>query len=361
MKIKKLYILIGTRPNFIKITQFKKWAPQFGFDIKLIHTGQHFDVKMADVFFQELNIQPDYFLEIPQTNQVNQIANVMVGLEKLMLKIGLPDLMIVPGDVNSTLAGAVFANKMGIKLAHLESGLRSNDREMPEEHNRVLTDHLSDFLFITEQSGLDTIERENIKGKPYLVGNTMIDTMVAFEEQIESSTILERLAVNKPFIPVTIHRPSNVDNIEGLEKLLALFQSLSSKYQLLFPIHPRTKKKMEEFGLTQQFNEIIGLKFLDPLGYFDFQKLVKSAALVLTDSGGIQEETTFRQVPCITLRQNTERPSTCEIGTNTLMDFEVMPILEKINSIENGTYKKGKVPPFWDGMATKRILEFIAG
>jgi len=356
----KLFILIGTRPNFIKVTQFKKLAPQFDVEVRLIHTGQHFDVKMADVFFQELNFQPDYFLEIPQTNQVHQISNVLVGLEKLISKIGKPDLMIVPGDVNSTLAGALFANEMGIKLAHLESGLRSNDREMPEEHNRVLTDHLSDFLFVTEQSGLDTVERENIKGKPYLVGNTMIDTMVAFEKQIESSTILERLAVDKPFIPVTIHRPSNVDNIEGLEKLLALFQVLSSKYQLLFPIHPRTKKKMEEFGLTQQFNEINGLKFLEPLGYFDFQKLVKSAALVLTDSGGIQEETTFRQVPCITLRQNTERPSTCEIGTNTLMDFEVEPILNIIKTIENGTYKKGQIPTLWDGLATKRILEIIS-
>lgn len=335
-------------------------ATQFGVEVKLVDTGQHFDVKMADVFFQELNIQPDYFLNIPQTNQVNQIANVIVGLENLCYKIGNPDLLMVPGDVNSTLAGAIFTNKMEISLAHLESGLRSFDRQMPEEHNRVLTDHLSDFLFITEQSGLNTIERENIKGIPYLVGNTMIDTMVAFEEQIESSTILDRLGVDKPFIPVTIHRPSNVDNKAGLQKLLTLYKELSSRYVLLFPIHPRTKKKMEEFGLTQEFSEIKNLKFLDPLGYFDFQKLVKESAFVLTDSGGIQEETTFRQVPCITLRENTERPSTCEIGTNTLMDFEVEPILDIIETIENGTYKKGQIPTLWDGLATKRILEIIS-
>lgn len=356
----KIYILIGTRPNFIKITQFKKWAPQFGVEIKLIHTGQHFDVKMADVFFQELNIQPDYFLDIPQTNQVNQIANVLTGLEKLILKIGKPDLFIVPGDVNSTLAGALFANKVEIPLAHLEAGLRSFDRTMPEEHNRVVTDHLSDILFVTEQSGLDTIKKEDIKGQAHLVGNTMIDTMVAFEEQIENSSILEHLNVERPFIPVTIHRPSNVDNEVGLEKLLVLFQALSEKYELLFPIHPRTQKKMEQFKLREKFNQIKGLKFLEPLGYFDFQKLVKSAALVLTDSGGIQEETTYRKVPCITLRENTERPSTITLGTNTLMDFEINPILETIYAIEKGTYKKGEIPPFWDGLATKRILEIIS-
>ena len=285
---------------------------------------------------------------------------MLTGLEKLIIKIGKPDLFIVPGDVNSTLAGALFANKMEIPLAHLESGLRSFDRSMPEEHNRVVTDHLSDILFVTEQSGLETIKKENIKGEAHLVGNTMIDTMVAFEEQIESSTILERLAVDKPFIPVTIHRPSNVDNQVGLDKLLVLFQALSEKYELLFPIHPRTKKKMEEFGLREKFNQIKGLKFLEPLGYFDFQKLVKSAALVLTDSGGIQEETTFRQVPCITLRENTERPSTITLGTNTLMDFEINPILEMIYSIQKGTYKKGEIPPLWDGLATKRILEIIS-
>lgn len=356
----KILVLVGTRPNFIKITQFKKLAKKLGFDAFTVHTGQHFDANMADIFFQQLNIQPDYFLDIPPSNQVNQIANVMVSLEKLILRIGKPDLLIVPGDVNSTLAGALFANKFGIKLAHLEAGLRSFDRDMPEEHNRVLTDHLADLLFVTEESGLENIKFERIQGEAHFVGNTMIDALVSFESQIEDSKILDILQVEREYIPITIHRPSNVDNQAGLEKLFLLLEALSTKYDLLFPIHPRTKANIEKFGLNSKFCALSGMKFLDPMGYYDFQKLIKSATLVLTDSGGIQEETTYRKVPCLTLRENTERPVTCALGTNTLLDFEISPILNIIQSIERGTYKKGQIPPLWDGLATKRILEILS-
>lgn len=355
-----IYILIGTRPNFIKITQFKKWAPQFGVDVKIIHTGQHFDVNMAEVFFKELGIQPDYFLNIKPSTPDLQIAEIITSLNALIDEIGKPDLFIVPGDVNSTLAGAIFANKNNIRLAHLESGLRSFDRHMPEEHNRVLTDSISDLLFVTEQSGINNLKNENNKAAVHFVGNTMIDTLVAFKDQIEQSTILSKLKVERKHVVVTIHRPSNVDVEMGLRKLLSLFKSLSRTYDLLFPVHPRTLKNIKKFNLTADFDGIEGLQFVPPMGYFDFQKIVKSSVFVLTDSGGIQEETTFLQVPCITLRQNTERPSTCEIGTNTLMDFEVEPILNIIETIENGSYKKGQIPTLWDGMATKRILEIIA-
>lgn len=357
--MKSLHILIGTRPNFIKITQFKKWGKAYGIEVKFIHTGQHFDVNMADVFFQELGIQPDYFLNIPPATPELQMAEILVGLHNLYQGIAKPDIFMVPGDVNSTLAGAIFANKTGIPLAHLEAGLRSFDKTMPEEHNRILTDNISEYLMVTEQSGLDNIKNEQIKGKAFFVGNTMIDTMVAFEHEIKASPILDKLQIRRQFIPVTIHRPANVDNEVGLTKLLTLFQLFSIKYDLLFPVHPRTLKNMNAFGLKDKFEQINGLRFLPPLGYFAFQKIVKNAAFVLTDSGGIQEETTFLQIPCLTLRPNTERPSTCEIGTNTLIDFEVEEIMKFVSQIEAGTYKKGQIPILWDGNATERIMQYL--
>jgi UDP-N-acetylglucosamine 2-epimerase (non-hydrolysing) len=357
--MKTLHILIGTRPNFIKITQFKKWGEVYGVEVKFIHTGQHFDVNMADVFFQELAIQPDYFLNITPAPPVLQIAEILTKLESFYQETPLPDIFMVPGDVNSTLAGAIFANKKGIKLAHLESGLRSFDREMPEEHNRIVTDSLSDLLFITEQSGIDNLTKEHNSGTQIYVGNTMIDTLVAFKEDIEKSTVLERLGIKRKYAVVTIHRPSNVDTREGLDKLLQLFQELSCNYDLLFPVHPRTLKNMESYGLKDSFEKIEGLKFLEPMGYFDFQKMISKCCFVLTDSGGIQEETTFLQIPCLTLRENTERPITCTMGSNTLVRFETQEILGYIRQIENGDYKKGEIPPLWDGKATERILEAL--
>jgi UDP-N-acetylglucosamine 2-epimerase (non-hydrolysing) len=358
--IKKIYILVGTRPNFIKVTRFKEFANKFNVEISIIHTGQHFDYSMADIFFKELNFFPDYFLNISPSNPTVQISEILLKLQDLIDKIGKPDVFMVPGDVNSTLAGAIFANKNNIKLAHLESGLRSFDRSMPEEHNRIVTDALSDLLFITEQSGIENLNKENNQGEHHFVGNTMIDTLVAFKEQINGSKIIETLNIKRKFCVVTIHRPSNVDNQEGLNKLLQLFQELSLNYDILFPVHPRTLKNIENFNLSNSFITIQGLNFLDPMGYFDFQKIISKSTFVLTDSGGIQEETTYLQIPCITLRENTERPVTCTIGSNTLVKFNNSDIMDLIHQIENGNYKKGEIPLFWEGSSTERILNIIA-
>jgi UDP-N-acetylglucosamine 2-epimerase (non-hydrolysing) len=304
--MKKVYILIGTRPNFIKVTQFKKVANQLYSDmeIKVIHTGQHYDEKMADVFFQQFDLIPDYYLNIEPASPNKQIAEILVKLEDLVLAIGKPDCLIVPGDVNSTLAGAIYANKAEIKLAHLESGLRSFDNTMPEEHNRVLTDMLSDLFFITEASGMKHLLAEGKSEiKMHMVGNTMIDTMVAFEEKIETSHVLDKMAlVKEQFVLMTMHRPATVDDKTEMQKLIALIDHITVKYKIVFPVHPRTLKNAEKFGLLTAFTKNANLIISEPMDYFAFQKLVKYGKFIVTDSGGIQEESTFRQKPCITLR-----------------------------------------------------------
>lgn len=359
---KKILIIVGTRPNFIKVTRFKALAQAYSnLHIEIVHTGQHWDRNMSEVFFDEFGLKPDYMLSASSHSVVDQFASMMSKLSELILNIGKPDLMIVPGDVNSTLASALVANKMGIPLAHLESGLRSNDRGMPEEINRILTDELSDFFFVTEQSGLNHLAEEKKKGEVFFVGNTMIDTLVHFEPQINQSTILQDLGIqDKPFILVTLHRPSNVDDAEGQAKIMRLFDALSKRYTIVFPIHPRTRKNFEASNNVSEWLANGNLHLLDPLGYFDFQSLVKHADLILTDSGGIQEESTYRKVPCLTLRENTERPITVEMGTNTLVPFDEQIILAKINDIHEGKYKKGTIPPLWDGKATERILAIIS-
>jgi UDP-N-acetylglucosamine 2-epimerase (non-hydrolysing) len=358
---KKILVVIGTRPNFIKVTQFKRVASQYpNIDLKIVHTGQHFDEKMADVFFKQFNLIPDYFLNISTNVSANsQIAEIMVKLEQLITNDFKPDLMMVVGDVNSTLAAAITANKLNIKIAHVESGLRSYDKTMPEEHNRVLTDKITNYFLITEQSGWDNLKNEGIDEKQMLfVGNTMIDTMVAFQKNIESSSILKQLSLSeKAYVLMTMHRPATVDNENELQKLLELIKYISQNNKIVFPVHPRTLKNMEKFGLKEQFEAIKELIFTEPLDYFAFQKLIKYSRFILTDSGGIQEESTFLQVPCLTLRENTERPSTCSIGSNTLVEFNNSTLKTYIESIQNGTYKKGAIPPLWDGKATERIFE----
>ena len=361
--MKKVLTVVGTRPNFIKITQFHKaFGEQEGLEHKLLHTGQHFDKNMSDVFFDELKIpKPDYHLGVTSASVVSQQADIMLGLEKVFNEYQ-PDLVNVVGDVNSTFSAAFAAQKSGIKITHIESGLRSFDRGMPEEINRLLTDEITDFYFVTEQSGYDHLiadgrPKENI----FFVGNTMIDTLFAFKENIAKSKIMSDLGVeSKKFCLVTMHRPATVDFEEGCQKMVDLFTETSKNYDIVFPIHPRTKKNMEKFGLFSKLEENPKIHLLGPLGYLDFQNLVTNSAFCLTDSGGIQEETTYLQVPCITLRPNTERPSTIDLGTNTLMDFEVDQVLAVIDSISMGTYKKGEIPPMWDGKASWRIAESIS-
>ncbi len=360
MRIKKILVVVGTRPNFIKVTRFKVLAQKSGIELKIVHTGQHFDDKMADVFFKQFKLTPDYFLNVPQNlGREELIDAIRLELENLLNKTFAPDLVVVVGDVNSTLAGALAAKNCGIKLAHVESGLRSNDLTMPEEINRIATDKISNYFFVTEQSGLDhlLVERGN-NDHVYFVGNTMIDTMVAFEKEIENSSVLQDLSVSKKsFVLMTMHRPATVDSKEGLSKLLDVLLEVNKKYKIIFPVHPRTTKNIEAHGLKSQFDNISGLQFTPPLDYFSFQKLIKYSSFILTDSGGIQEESTFLQVPCLTLRPNTERPVTCTVGTNTLVPFEVKEILKYISEIESGKYKKGRIPELWDGKATERIFE----
>jgi len=358
--MKNVLIVVGTRPNFIKITQFKKEFEVYPeVNMKIVHTGQHFDKNMAEVFFTQFNLEPDYYLDIEQKSPLQQMAGIFVQLEQLINTTFKPDLIITPGDVNSTLAVSIVANKLNIPLAHLESGLRSEDRDMPEEINRILTDEISDYFFVTEQSGLDNLAIENKKGQAFFVGNTMIDTLVAFEDQITKSTVKQKLDINDSFILMTIHRPSNVDNYDGLKTLIELIRKLSETYQIVFPIHPRTINNINRFDLKTEFDSLKNIILSPPLGYFEFQHLVKDCALVLTDSGGIQEETTFRQKHCLTLRANTERPITITEGSNTLVPFDLNIILEQIELMENDKYKKGQIPQFWDGQATKRICEII--
>ncbi len=356
----RILIVVGTRPNFIKITRFKKVNEAMGnpFEIRIVHTGQHYDDKMAAVFFQQFELEPDFFLNIPPASANTQMAEIMLRLEKVVTEFD-PALVMAVGDVNSTFAAAFTAHKSGKKVAHIESGLRSYDRGMPEEINRLLTDEITDYYFVTEQSGLDHLKKE---GRPdenvFFVGNTMIDTLVGFDHKIKESKILDTYNLSKDgFVLMTMHRPATVDFEDGLKKLLDIIEYITATYDLVFPIHPRTLAKLQNFGLMDRVKANKRLLLTDPLDYFAFQKLTSDCKFVITDSGGIQEETTFRRVPCLTLRPNTERPSTVSIGTNELVPFEIEKVQKKIKEIMEGSYKKGAVPPLWDGHSTERILE----
>ena len=356
----RILIVVGTRPNFIKITQFKKINEQLGvpFEVKIVHTGQHYDDKMADVFFRQFELTPDYFLNIPAESANTQMAEIMIRLEKVIKEFH-PSLIMVVGDVNSTFAAALTANKCGIKIAHIESGLRSNDRGMPEEINRILTDEITDYFFVTEQSGIDHLKEEQKSDEQiFFVGNTMIDTLVAFEDKIQKDDVLKRMKIKKgAFALMTMHRPATVDFAEELSKLIDIIDFITETMHLVFPIHPRTTNKLESFGLMDRINQNKKLILTEPLDYFSFQKLTADCSFVITDSGGIQEETTFRQIPCLTLRPNTERPSTITLGTNELVPFDVPTVKKHIEAIQNGSHKKGTIPPMWDGNSTRRILE----
>ena len=362
--MKRLLIVVGTRPNYIKVSRFKKLALQLFpgvFDIKMVHTGQHFNKDMADVFFQQLDIWPDYYLNIPASSPNTQMAEIMLRLEKTLDEFK-PDWVIVPGDVNSTAAAALCVQKCGYKLAHLESGLRSFDLTMPEEHNRIIADQLADIFFVTEPSGIENLIRENKKKeKIYHVGNTMIDTLVAFKNEIENRKTYTDVGVkSKSYVLVTMHRPATVDNHAGLEQLCNLLDEMSNQLPVVFPIHPRTRKKLREHGFWKRFSGNKKIIPTEPMNYFDFQNMVLNSKFVLTDSGGIQEETAFYKIPCLTLRPNTERPVTITSGTNTLVSFSVPDVLNEINSIMNGSYKSGSIPDLWDGKSTERILEIFS-
>ena len=357
--MKRVLISVGTRPNFIKITQFRRVAAERGdLEVRIVHTGQHYDRFMSSVFFEQFNLQPDFFLSLETRSPAAQVGEMVTKLAEL-IDTYEPDLVITPGDVNSTLAAAIACHKTGVPLAHLESGLRSFDRSMPEEINRLLTDEISDLYFVTEQSGMDNLKTEGKSlDHAYFVGNTMIDTLVSFEPHIDASDILEQCGVEAgAFALMTMHRPATVDNPNGLDFITRVVQGVTAKHPLVFPIHPRTKAKFEFFGKWEEFQATPGLILTEPLDYFAFQKLIRDASFILTDSGGIQEESTFRQVPCFTLRANTERPITCTLGTNELVEFDADVVLRKIARAHE---KKGQVPPLWDGKSTERIVGHVA-
>ncbi len=359
----KILIIVGTRSNFIKITQFERAFNQHPgrFEYTLIHTGQHYDANMSDVFFSQFGLkEPDVYLDVKGLNPGQQVGEIIIQLSRIMQE-NRPDLVMVVGDVNSTLAGAIAANKNGILLAHLESGLRSGDRSMPEEINRILTDSITDIFFVTEQSGLDHLQKElHREGKVFFVGNTMIDTLIAFDKEIQANPVLENLGLHpKGYCVMTMHRPQNVDSAEGLEKLLEIIKSIPTDLHIVFPIHPRTKQSLERHGFWHHLTDNPRVILTPPLDYLAFQKLICDALFVLTDSGGIQEETTYRKVPCLTFRPNTERPVTITEGTNELLPFDISTVKGKIEAIREGRNKTGVIPPLWDGKATERIVSHL--
>ena len=360
----KIICVCGARPNFMKIAPLMRaFKENGGFQTLLVHTGQHYDAKMSTLFFNELNIpKPDINLEVGSGSHAIQTAEVMKRFEPVVLDFK-PDYVLVVGDVNSTIACGLVAVKLGVKLIHVEAGLRSFDRTMPEEINRILTDTISDLLFVTEQAGIDNLKNEGINSsKVHLVGNVMIDTLLANREKAEKSDILEKMGLTKKgFAVITLHRPSNVDDMNMLGEILAAFEEIQKDLKLVFPIHPRTKKNIAGSNWEKRVEAMKNLLLIEPVGYLDFLKLTSHAALVMTDSGGIQEETTILGVPCMTLRENTERPVTVTEGTNRLVHITTKDILTNYQELKASNFEtKGKIPKFWDGKAAERIVGILA-
>jgi len=322
----KILIVVGTRPNFIKVTQFKKVNEQLGspFDIKIVHTGQHYDDKMADVFFRQFELTPDYFLNIPADSANTQMAEIMLRLEKVAKEFN-PSLMMVVGDVNSTFAAAITANKMGLKIAHIESGLRSNDRTMPEEINRVVADHVSQYLFVPTQNAADILKNEGLKKNTYFTGDIMVDTMKNnIKIALQQSTVIQDLSLqNQQFNLLTLHRNYNVDNSDILEHILNELGDLEEK--IIFPVHPRTRKMLDSSYKIPE-----NIQLTEPLGYLDFITLEHASNRIITDSGGIQKEAYILRKPCITLRTETEWIETVEEKWNCLINPTDKLIASKI-------------------------------
>ncbi|MHC4744009.1 MAG: non-hydrolyzing UDP-N-acetylglucosamine 2-epimerase [Planctomycetota bacterium] len=359
----KIICVCGARPNFMKISPLMRAFHENGkFETLLVHTGQHYDKEMSHLFFDELGIpKPDINLEVGSGSHSVQTAEIMKRFEQVVLDFG-PDYVLVVGDVNSTIACGLVAVKLGVKLIHVEAGLRSFDRTMPEEINRLLTDAISDMLFVTEQSGVDNLKNEGIDDdKIHFVGNVMIDTLLANKEKAEVSSILEELNLEeRHYAVITLHRPSNVDNMENLAKIISAFEKIQNDVTLVFPIHPRTRNNIKGTELDARIEKMENMILLDPVGYLDFLCLMSNAAFVMTDSGGIQEETTILGVPCMTLRENTERPVTITEGTNRLVSITTEDILSNYRQIrEGGKGGVNTVPKLWDGKAAQRIAQII--
>lgn len=359
----KIINVVGARPNFIKIAPLMRaYGAVRSIDARLVHTGQHYDRAMSKLFFEELGIpKPDLNLEVGSGSHARQTADIMVRFEKVCLD-EQPDWVLVVGDVNSTIACGLVAAKLGIPVAHVEAGLRSFDREMPEEINRVLTDRISDLLFVTERSGLENLEREGVDpSRVHFVGNVMIDTLRANQVRAAESDVLERLGVAGDYGVVTLHRPSNVDDPDTLRRLVDTLQGLARRMPLVWPVHPRTRQRLEAAGLLPELEQDAGFVLTGGLGYLDFLKVTSSARLVLTDSGGVQEESAVLQVPCLTLRENTERPVTCDVGANRLVGTDPKRIRDGFEWALGVDRSALAMPELWDGGAAERIVRVLAG
>ncbi len=431
----KVIQVVGARPNFMKVAPLHRAIQALtGWTSKIVHTGQHFDAKMSDVFFTQLELpKPDYFLGIGGGSHTEVTAHIMLAFEKIVAD-EKPDLIIVVGDVTSTLACTLVAIKMGIPLAHVEAGLRSFDRTMPEELNRLLTDSVANYLFVTEESGLTHLKNEGVPDeKVFFSGNVMIDSLVRYQEKAKNSNILAELGLSpsasslptpasglqtpasgpqtpasglqtpasglqtpasglqtpasglqtpasglqtpasglqtsasglqtSDYIVMTMHRPANVDTEKGLNSILELMELSAQKTNIVFPIHPRTRAHMDKFGLTKRMEAVPNLILTEPLGYLEFIQLMSHAKAILTDSGGIQEETTYLGIPCLTFRDSTERPVTVSLGTNQLLaDLNPQKTYQALEKILAGEVKKGSIPPLWDGHAAERIAHTLHG
>jgi UDP-N-acetylglucosamine 2-epimerase (non-hydrolysing) len=364
----KVLNVVGARPNFMKMAPIIEAMNRYPekFRHRLVHTGQHYDERMSKSFFADLGMpKPDMDLGVGSGSHAEQTARIMVEFEKVCLEHA-PDLVIVVGDVNSTMACAITARKLGITVAHVEAGLRSRDMSMPEEINRLCTDVLCDYLFTTDHFADENLLAEGVAPeKIFFVGNVMIDTLLKHRELARGRGLIERWGL-KPgrFATLTLHRPSNVDDPEILRGILEALRAIGKEIPIVFPIHPRTRKMIEQFRLGEYFSSGArpgGLWMTEPLGYLEFLHLNMHAAMVITDSGGLQEETTVLGVPCITLRHNTERPITCEMGTNVIVGNSRDKILRHALKLLEGDVPSGKVPEKWDGKAAERIVQVLGG
>ena len=385
-----MVLVAGARPNFMKIAPLVRAierhnslaaSPMASIEYLLVHTGQHYDYNMSDSFFNDLKLpQPHIHLGVGSGTHSEQTGKVMIEFEKVLLRES-PEMVVVVGDVNSTLAATLAAVKLNIPVAHVEAGLRSFDRRMPEEINRLVTDALSTYLFTPSPDGDENLLKEGISpDKIYRVGDIMVDSLLFHLEEAKKSDILKRLGLMKeqtakldsvvPYALLTLHRPSNVDEEESFKKIMAALDSIGKRIPIIFPVHPRTKKQLLALGLEKKirFYDVEekvdlsspGIHGLDPLGYLDFLSLMTRAKLVLTDSGGIQEETTVLGIPCLTLRDTTERPITIKEGTNVLVWNETQKIIEEAFKILDGKGRKAKIPEYWDGKTAERIIKILA-
>jgi len=367
----KVVLVVGARPNFMKISpimdEISKHSERFS--QILVHTGQHYDEDMSHIFFKDLKIpKPDLYLGAGSGIHAEQTGKIMMEFEKVLLR-EKPDLVLVVGDVNSTLACSIASVKLCMPVAHVEAGLRSFDRSMPEEINRIVADSLSDFLFTTCEDANDNLKQESIdEEKIYFVGNVMIDTLIKFKSEARSKATIK--IDKKDYALLTLHRPSNVEDKDVFGNILQALQEISKRIPIIFPVHPRTQKQIKAFGYEEYFNLLdlnsassLNLKssinLLPPLSYLEFLNLMSNAKFVLTDSGGIQEETTILGIPCLTLRANTERPITIREGTNTLVGRDKEKIITEGLKILNGKKKTGKIPELWDGKTAQRIVQVL--